>query len=224
MIKISKLKDLVGQKIGRWTVLQIADKNKWGKSQWLCRCECGNEKIVSSSSLVNGKSKSCGCYHRDVLINMTTTHGKSNTRLNKIWRGIKQRCLNKKAKAYEKYGKVGIGICKEWEEFVPFMEWSLKNGYTDELTLDKIDNDKNYGPSNCRWVDKKMQARNQRPRNTNKTGVVGVAFRKDQSKYRVTIDDNEGKRINLGQYDTLEEAKEVRKRAELKHWGWTKVI
>lgn len=150
------------------------------------------------------------------------THGLSNTRLHKEWRGIRGRCLSQTHKRYSYYGGRGISICKEWDDFTLFYNWALANGYSDVLTIDRIDANGNYEPKNCRWADKKLQARNQRIRCTNKTGITGVAFRKDQQKYRVSIDDNDGKRVNLGQYATLEEAKEVRRQAEIKYWGWSK--
>lgn len=219
----NKVIDLIGRRFGRWTVLERSE-NVEGKTVWKCKCDCGVIKDVLGNSLRSGKTLSCGCLVKE----KSTKHGMYKSRLNKEYRGLKQRCYNSNNTRYEYYGGRGIKMCDEWlgrEGFINFMDWSLKNGYTDKLTLDRMDSNKNYEPSNCRWVDKKMQARNQRPRNTNKTGVVGVQIRDDKPaiKYRVTISDNNGKRVNLGQYKTLEEAKEVRKQAELKYWGWTKV-
>lgn len=220
---MNKLIDLTGEKFNRWTVIERAFKNnKYNKPLWICKCDCGTIKEQTSVVLKSGNSKSCGCLVKDT----NTKHGMYKTRLNKEYRGLKQRCYNSKNSRYEYYGGRGINICDEWlgkEGFVNFMNWSLENGYTDELTLDRIDSNGNYEPSNCRWETMKVQARNRRIRNTNKSGVNGVYFRKEQNKYRTSILDNEGKKVNLGQYKTLEEATEVRKQAELKYWGFTNI-
>lgn len=101
-------------------------------------------------------------------------HGMSRTRLNKIWRDMKQRCDNPKCCNYKNYGARGISYCDEWRTFIPFMEWALANGYEDNLTLDRIDNDGNYGPDNCRFATKRVQNINKRPTLPNTSGYVGI--------------------------------------------------
>ena len=154
-------KDLTGQKFGRLTVIERAENDKNGSTRWLCRCECGNEKIIEGGHLRSHKIKSCGCLLTDVLIKRNYTHGMTNTRLFHIWQGIKNRCYNKNFEHYKHYGERGITTCKEWKnDFVKFYNWSMANGYKDDLTIDRINVNGNYEPSNCRWATKLQQQRN----------------------------------------------------------------
>lgn len=155
----SRDRHLEGQKFGRWTVLERAEKHpKTGSSMWLCRCECGTEKVVSELSLVRGESKSCGCLHK----NSMTSHNKAYTRIYRIWGHLKGRCLNKKHHAYKDYGGRGIAVCDEWLNFEPFYDWAMSNGYKEDLSIDRINVNGNYEPNNCRWVTIKEQNRNRR--------------------------------------------------------------
>lgn len=153
-----KVKNLTGQRFGKLTVLeQVESKN--GRSMWKCLCDCGNYKIASSSTLHNGRTRSCGC------LEPNKTHGKANTRLYRIYSGMKARCYNQNTKAYKHYGGRGITICDEWlgeNGFVKFYDWSIKNGYSENLSIDRIDVNGNYEPSNCRWADAKTQSINKR--------------------------------------------------------------
>lgn len=155
----SRDKHLEGQKFGRWTVLERTDKNlKTGCTMWLCRCECGTEKAVSELSLVNGKSKSCGCLHKDSL----TSHNMSYSRIYNVWGHIKSRCTNPKHHAWKDYGGRGIALFSEWQEFENFYNWAINNGYKNNLSIDRIDVNGNYEPNNCHWVTNKEQSRNRR--------------------------------------------------------------
>lgn len=154
--------DLTGQRFGRLTVIEyVGTVNQ--KAKWLCKCDCGNEKIVSTKCLRNGETKSCGCYHKDRASVANLTHGKTNSRLYITWNNIKNRCYRTSRKDYKNYGGRGITVCEEWRNsFQAFYEWAMANGYREDLTIDRINVNGNYEPSNCRWVDLKTQANNTR--------------------------------------------------------------
>ena len=153
--------DLTGQRFGKLTVIDFAYRRN-GKAYWKCTCACGNERIVQGYDLASGHTKSCGCIRTIDGKEPRYRHGRINTRLYKIWSNMKSRCKNPKFKYFKDYGGRGITYCKEWDDFIMFEEWALKNGYSDNLTIDRINVNGNYEPDNCRWVDMKMQQRNRR--------------------------------------------------------------
>ena len=160
-------KDLTGMKFGRLTVIKQDGKYKNGARLWLCKCDCGNEKHVAGTHLLSGKIRSCGCFLSETTVKRNKVekvrHGKRNTRIYHTWRSVKDRCLNPNIKAYPRYGGRGIMICEEWKnDFQAFYDWSMANGYADDLTLDREDVNGNYEPDNCRWVSMKKQANNRR--------------------------------------------------------------
>jgi hypothetical protein len=160
-----KVRDLTGETFGKWTVVSYA-YTKQGKNQgipqWNCVCECGTEKVVSGKMLKGGQSKSCGCSRKENkgIGERTKTHGMSKTRLYKIWAKIKYRCFDQNYPEFQYYGGRGITVCDEWLEFEPFMKWANENGYNNTLSIDRIDYDGNYEPSNCKWATNEEQANN----------------------------------------------------------------
>lgn len=161
-----KLIDKTGQKFGRLTVISRAS-NKGKATRWNCVCECGTEAAIHTSILKNGSQISCGCRRIEVsskmMTKMNTTHGQSRTRLNVIWREMRYRCNTPTADCYSDYGGRGIRVCKEWNEsFEAFRDWAMANGYKDNLTIDREDNDGNYEPGNCRWITIQAQSNNRR--------------------------------------------------------------
>lgn len=158
---MSKFIDVAGQKFGRLVVVERVENDKKGQAMWKCRCECGNECVVAGTYLRKGLTKSCGCLWYDAIKQANSTHGEYHTRLRSIWTGIKNRCYNKNEPAYRYYGGKGVSMCGEWfEDFLAFKSWAIHNGYSEDLTIDRIDVDGDYCPENCRWVSMKKQCNN----------------------------------------------------------------
>ena len=158
--------NLVGKTFGRLSVISRADSHvsQCGKKStaWNCICECGNKAVVTSTRLLRGYTKSCGCYRRDVTTANNIKHGSSDTKLYYIWKNMKDRCYREKNRFYSNYGGRGIKVCSEWLDFNVFKEWAMKHGYREGLSIDRIDNNKGYFPNNCRWIPKSSQQRNRR--------------------------------------------------------------
>ena len=169
-LKMPNLIDLTGLKFGRLTVVCRVKSAKPKAIMWRCKCECGKECTVNGLYLREGGTRSCGCLAKDVVTARNYRHGMSHSRLNNIWRDMIRRCDSPNRYAHEYYHDKGVTICDEWRHnFKSFYEWAIDNGYSDKLTIDRIDVNGNYEPGNCRWVTMKKQC-------NNKTNNVKITF------------------------------------------------
>lgn len=155
--------DHTGRSYGRWTVIQRAENNRHNQPRWLCRCECGNEKVVPAGALVSGASRSCGCLSQEmgrrVCVERNTTHGRAKTPTYRIWSGMITRCHNPRASGFHKYGARGVTVCDRWRHsFEAFL--ADMGEKPPGLTLDRIDSREGYEPSNCRWATMREQQNN----------------------------------------------------------------
>lgn len=160
--------NLIGCVYGKLLVVDYAGKDYKNNTMWLCKCKCGNEKVVRGSKLKSGEVKSCGCLrHEDNPVKNENIrlskikHNKSNTRLYYIYNNMVRRCEDPKSNKYRLYGGRGISVCKEWRyDINTFFEWAEMSGYHDNLTIDRINVNGNYCPDNCRWTNMKVQSNN----------------------------------------------------------------
>lgn len=193
--------DITGKRFNMWTVVECVGKNKSGGYMWRCICDCGNERIVEGRSVRGGTSKCCGCTRgKDNMGNFK--HGGKKERLYVVWSSMKQRCLNPNDPYYFRYGGRGISICDDWKDYRKFREWAESSGYDKNnrdrsCTLDRVNNDGNYCPENCRWVTQKEQDNNRSSNHfiTNSSGVSKTlsqwsevtGIRKDTLRRRICV-------------------------------------
>lgn len=219
--------DLTGKTFNRLTVVEQGRGIKFkssNKNTWLCECDCGNVLEVTTGSLKSGNTNSCGCYKRDMTIKSNEEnkiiHGLESHALYSTWSDMNRRCYNPNARSYKHYGARGISVCEEWR-VTPnhFIDWAVNE--TDwydgcELSLDRIDVNGNYEPSNCRFTTYTVQAYNQRMKSNNTSGYRGVHKRENKWVARININ---GKDNYLGVFENIEEAAEARQLKEIELFG-----
>ena len=203
---MSRREDLTNLRFGKLKVLNESEpikRNKKTEYCWLCLCDCGNFKVVTSKNLKRGNVKSCGCLLFESKTNLK--HGMSTTKIYRIWCGMKRRCNSKNDRAYINYGARGIKVCDEWNNsFELFYRWAINNGYKEGLTIERIDNDKGYTPDNCKWATMEEQGHNKR----------------NNKKYTYN-----GKTLDLTQWANLTGIKRSGLHARLKRgWSFEKAI
>lgn len=170
MPKKGQYEDITGKKFNRLTALEYAGQGNRRRTYWLCQCDCGNKVKVQTVHLKSGHTTSCGCRLQEVkdnIGNVNYKNGLSQSRLYFAYHNMINRCFRENNYEYSNYGERGITVCDEWKDrtkngFVNFANWALNNGFKDNLTLDRINVNGNYEPSNCRWVDLLTQANNKR--------------------------------------------------------------
>ena len=202
-------KDFVGNKYGRLTVISKTDKKLGHNWIYLCQCECGNFKEVSTGNLTTGKVKSCGCLSYENRKKSRPKHGFARHRLYSLYYGIKYRCNNKNCPEYFRYGGRGIKICDEWlgkKGFENFKDWALSNGYADNLSIDRIDNNGNYCPENCRWVDRFTQQNNTRKNKFYEYNGELLTLSQLSRKYSINVNTLFHR---LKKYDSVKDAIEI---------------
>ena len=202
--------DLTGRHFGHLKVIGLNNKDRRGNS-WLCECDCGNQIVLGTTRLLGSNNrnpdKSCGCSQKAV-------NGKSMEypRIYRIWKHMIYRCYRPAETGYDRYGGKGVTVCQEWiNSFDSFLQWALSNGYTETLTIDRIDSTKPYQPDNCRWATYFTQEQNRGVQKRNKLGILGVCS--SGKGYRAYIS-RDGARKHLGWFKTIDEAMGARKQAE----------
>lgn len=164
---MGKLIDITGQRFGRWTVTKHSHTQKYGRCTvhyWECICDCGNINTPSGESLKRGKSNSCGCLQIERTSNANSKHGQTQTKVYRVWKTMINRCRNDKVESFKYYGARGITVCDRWKESFEAFRDDMGPRPSDKHSIDRIDVDGNYEPTNCRWATASEQALNKRPK------------------------------------------------------------
>jgi len=207
-----RLRDITGQQFGRLVAVRREGTDKVGHAKWRCKCECGEEIIVLGTNLVEGITKSCGCYSAEMRHTFHHIHGKSHTKLWNLHQQIIARCKNENSPNWPHYGGRGISVCDEWKDsFEVFYEWA-KDKYKPGLEIDREDNDGNYCPENCRFVGKSLNIINRRKQSNNASGYIGVCFHRQQKNWisYIGYEVMSKKQILLGHFPDKHSAVEAR--------------
>lgn len=189
-------------------MIYVNENSKMKKHYAIYECPfCKTQFRCYVYNATENGTQSCGCLQKQKVKSLKTKHNMYNHRIYRIYQNIRARCLNSKGRDFASYGGRGIKICDEWlNDFMSFYNWAIENGYQDNLSIDRIDNNGNYEPSNCRWTTQSVQSRNTRKLfSHNKSGFRGAFWRKDKNKWNAKITVN-NKIIHIGYFDTGMEA------------------
>ena len=211
-------KNLKNIKFGRLTALSYCEsKSRPGKVYWNCICQCGKEKAIRSDGLLSGKTLSCGCLQKEIVKKNSTKHNMSGSRLYSIWEGVIARTQNPHNYRWHRYGGRGIKVCEDWLQFENFYK-DMGEPPTDKHEIDRIDNDGNYEPNNCRWVLPIQNAYNKGPRTTTTSQYKGVHYDKFRNKWVARVN-KDNKKVFFKRFDTeIEAAKAYNEQAKI-HYG-----